>query len=81
MTTFKSRGFLSQNARIFAKSAKLLLKEAEVQKAFETCQVHPFQISEASVNSMSAKSTKSRIRPNQITLSYVVTWKIRVTRT
>ena len=29
MKTFKSQGFLSPNARISTKSAKLLLKEAE----------------------------------------------------
>ena len=42
MTTFKSWGFLSPNAKVSAKSAKLLLKKAEGPEGHRNLPSPPF---------------------------------------
>ena len=60
MTTFKSRGFLSPNARISAKSAKLFSKRQNVQKAFETFKSRGFLPPNARISAKSAKLFSKR---------------------
>ena len=80
MTTFKSRNFLSPNlcevGKTFAQRGKRFGKLSKPAKST----VFKF-LAEASVNSMSTKSTKAQFFPIKYTLSYVVPWQIGVTRT
>ena len=66
MTTFKSLGFLSLNARISAKLAKPFAQRCiRSRRPSKPGKSTIFRfLTETSVNSMSTKSTKSRIGPS-----------------